>query len=165
MSQKEEQETLIEKIGIGIEERLNLSPLSSRIYALLILSSYNGLTFEEIKEIIKASKSSISVNLNVLTQLHYVSFYTKPGDRKRYFKLAKYSQINSLQVELEKIDLEMSMIEKINYYNKKYHPEKFTNDNTLGHIFQEYLHLKKELLASTIKKMESFRESERLSSS
>ena len=45
-----EQARLIEKLGLEIEERMTLSPLASRIYALLILSPYDGLTFEEIKE-------------------------------------------------------------------------------------------------------------------
>lgn len=161
MSQKEEQEQLIEKIGLGIEERLNLSPLASRIYALLVLSSYDGLTFEEIREVIQASKSSTSVNINVLTQLDYVTFYTKPGDRKRYFKLAKYSSLISLEAYLQAIDNEMEILGNINAYNKKYFPEKFTNEQSLGDIFQNYLEEKQHLVVRTIEKMKSFRKSEK----
>ncbi|MFC4689903.1 GbsR/MarR family transcriptional regulator [Dokdonia genika] len=160
MSQIKEQAQLIEQIGIGIEERLKLSPLASRIYALLILSSVDGLTFEEIRETIKASKSSTSVNINVLTQLNYITFYTKPGDRKRYFKLAKYAQLTSLEAELQKIDLEMSMVSNINGYNQKYYPEKFTNEASVGSIFHTYLLKKQELLEDVIKEMQRFRESE-----
>jgi DNA-binding transcriptional regulator GbsR (MarR family) len=69
MDKQKEQLFLVENIGKSIEERLRLSPLASRIYTLLILSSYDGLPFEAIKETIKASKSSISVNINVLMQL------------------------------------------------------------------------------------------------
>lgn len=160
MSQKKEQEQLIEVIGLGIEERLNLSPIASRIYSLLILSSYDGLTFEEIRDVIQASKSSTSININVLSQLDYINFYTKPGDRKRYFKLTKYSSLISLEVSLQNIDKEMQIVESINQYNKKYYPEKFTDDETLGHIFQDYLMEKQQLVARTIDKMKQFRQVE-----
>ncbi|QHI39290.1 hypothetical protein IMCC3317_47000 [Kordia antarctica] len=161
MSHKKEKEQLIETIGLAIEEQLNLSPLASRIYALLILSSYDGLTFEEIREVIQASKSSTSVNVNVLSQLNYVTFYTKPGDRKRYFKLAKYSSLISLEAYHNTINKEMDMVGRINSYNKKYFPEKFINEESLGHIFQEYLVEKEQLVARTIDKMRHFRESEK----
>ncbi|MDC8001169.1 MarR family transcriptional regulator [Aequorivita todarodis] len=161
MSQQQEQAQLIEQIGFSLEERLKLSPLAARIYTLLILSTYEGLTFDEIRETIKASKSATSVNINVLMQLDYVASYTKPGDRKRYFKLAKDSQIISLEAELQKINVEMQMVEKINAYNKKYHPDKFMEEKTLGNIFQEYLLNKQKLLETVIDNMKHFRESEK----
>lgn len=160
MSQQKEQAQLIEQIGFSLEERLRLSPLASRIYTLLILSSYDGLSFDEIRETIKASKSATSVNINVLIQLKYVASYTKPGERKRYFKIAKDSQVVSLEAELQGIDTEMEMVTKINTYNKKYHPQKFVGQNTLGNIYQEYLIEKEKLLEGVIKKMNSFQESE-----
>lgn len=58
---------LIEEIGLRIEKRLQIAPFAARIYALLTVSSYDGLTFEEIRKIIGSSKSSTSINLNVLT--------------------------------------------------------------------------------------------------
>lgn len=161
MFKSKEQAKLIEKLGVGLEELLSLSPLASRIYALLILSSYEGLTFEEIKDVIQASKSSISVNINVLIQLSFINFYTKPGDRKRYFKLAKYSQITSLEMYLQAINLEMSMIERVNKFNKTYHPEKFIEEQSIGKIFQEYLLEKQQLVDRTIIKMKNFREGEK----
>lgn len=160
MSQIKEQKDLVEEIGLGIEDRLNLSPLASRIYALLILSSYDGLTFDEIKESIQASKSAASVNINVLSQLDYISYYTKPGIRKRFFKLSKYSQLLSLEMYHQAIDKEMQMIERINTYNRQYHPEKFTDEETLGHIYHNYLIEKQNLVESTITKMKNFRKSE-----
>lgn len=160
MLMNKEQIQLIEDIGLGIEERLRLSPLASRIYALLILSTYDGLTFEEIRETLNASKSSTSVNMNVLKQLGYIKSITKPGDRKRYFKIAKYSSLQSLELYLQAIDKEMDMIKRINSYNKKYHSEKFTKEQSLGIIFQDYLVEKKKLVKDTIFKMSSFRDKE-----
>jgi DNA-binding transcriptional regulator GbsR (MarR family) len=156
MSKIEEKQKLVESIGIDIEERLKLSPLAARIYALLILSNYDGLAFEEIRVFIGASKSSVSVNINVLTQLDYISFYTKPGDRRRYFKLTKYAQINSLSSYLQNIHKEMAIIEKINHFNKKEHPDKFINENSLGKIYELYLVEQKKLIEKTIQNFKNF---------
>lgn len=156
MITNKEQSELIEKIGLNLETKLKLSPLASRIYTLLILSAYDGLTFEEIRQTIQASKSATSVNINVLTQLDYVVSYTKPGERKRYFKLAKHSQVIALEGELQKIRAEMEMVNEINSYNKKYHSEKFVNEVTLGNILQNHLVAKQQLLKTTIAEMKAF---------
>lgn len=156
----EEQMQLVEKIGVRLEESLKLSPLASRIYALLILSNYEGLTFEEIRNFIQASKSSMSININVLLQLDYISFYTKTGNRKRYFKLAKYSSLVSLQSYLQDINKEMDIINEINNYNEKFHAEKYTNDVSFGNIIQNYLLKKQKLVEETISEILTFRDKE-----
>ena len=138
-SASEQHKELIEEIGMGVEERAGLSPLASRIYALLTMSSENGLTFDDIKETIEASKSSISVNINVLLQLKYVEYYTKPGDRKRYFKVSKYFQLKFLELYLESLDKQITLVDKINNYNKEFQKEKFVNEKSLGIITQDYL--------------------------
>lgn len=157
MPQQKELAQLVEQIGLDLEDRLRLSPLAARIFTLLILSSYEGLSFDEIRESIMASKSATSVNINVLLQLDYIVSYTNPGERKRYFKLVKYSQVVSLEAELQRIEKEKAMVQKINAYNKKYHSDKFIDENTVGNIFQEYLIEKQKLLKSTIKGMKNFR--------
>lgn len=161
MSITKEQKVLIEEIGIMNEENLGLSPLSSRIYALLIVSSYEGLTFDQIREEIGASKSSTSVNINVLTQLKYVAYYTKPGDRKRYFKVAKYFQIQSLERYRDALDNQIRLLDKINLFNKKQHPEKFKDEKSLGSIMQNYLKEHQKLISNTIKSMTTFRKTDK----
>ncbi|MGJ8685359.1 MAG: GbsR/MarR family transcriptional regulator [Nonlabens sp.] len=161
MSHDTEIKILTEEIGVRFEDCLNLSPLAARVYALIVLSSYDGLTFEEIKEFTSASKSSTSVNINVLTQLGYITFYTKPGDRKRYFKLSKSSQLQQLSLYQEDLDREMAAASKINDFNQKYHPEKFINEETFGHIYQDYIVEKKQLVQRTLERLKRFRESEK----
>ena len=160
MSQNNEQMQLVEKIGVSLEESLKLSPLAARIYTLLILSSNEGLTFDEIKTLIQASKSSISININVLLQLDFINFYTKTGDRKRYFRIAKYSSLTSLEYYLQDINKEMDLVVEINNYNKKYHIDKYTNEISLGEIFQNYLIKKQKLVEETIAEMIAFRNQE-----
>ncbi|MFC5194476.1 GbsR/MarR family transcriptional regulator [Bizionia hallyeonensis] len=152
---------LIEDIGIRMEERLHISPLASRIYALLTLSASDGLTFEEIRETIEASKSSTSVNVNVLTQLGYITFYTKPGDRKRYFKVAKYYQLESLELYNQSLTREIELVEKINEYNKAQHPEKFALEESVGIITQDYLRKTQSLVQETIQSLSQFRKNEK----
>lgn len=154
-----EQQLLIEKIGVHIEERLRLSPLASRIYALLTLSSYDGLTFDEIREVIDASKSSTSVNINVLTQLKYVEYYTKLGNRKRYFKVAKYFQLQSLEQFHQSLQEDIEMVDTINSFNKSHHPEKFKDEKSLGLITKSYFREQQKLCKDAIKKIAAYQKS------
>lgn len=153
-----EKEQLIEELGLNIEEQLKVSPLAARIYALLVLSPQGGLTFEEIKETIQASKSSVSTNLKVLTQLRYVEYYTKSGIRKRYFKIAKYFQLLALEKEVESLSKQLEMVKKINAFNEKHYPEKKINSQSLGDIMQHYLESYRALVKKTIDEITAFRE-------
>lgn len=162
MSLSKEKQNLIEEIGLRLEKRLQISPLAARIYALLTLSSYDGLTFEEIKDEIGLSKSSTSVNLNVLTQLKHIDYYTKYGDRKRYFRVAKYFQLTTLEANYEALENEIRLVEKINDYNKAHHPEKYTDDKSIGDITQDYLKKMQSLVTITLDKIKSYKASEGL---
>lgn len=159
MSASKEKLQLVEEIGLTMEERLKISPLAARIYALLNLSSSDGLTFDEIREAIDASKSSTSVNINVLTQLGYIKYFTKPGDRKRYFKVARHFQLHSLELYHQALEREINMIEKINAYKKEHYPDKSSNEASVGDITQTYLRETQSLVKEAIKKISSFRES------
>lgn len=158
----EEQKMLIEDIGISLEARLGLSPLASRIYALLILSDSLGLTFEGIREAIPASKSSISVNINVLIQLKYIDYYTKPGNRRRYFKVAKYYQIQYFEQHLHQLDKDIEMIERINTFNKANFPEKYIAEKSLGSITQNHFREQQKLIKKAITDMVNFQLKDKL---
>lgn len=150
----EQLKQLVEETGLVIENRLSISPLAARIYALLILSSLDGLTFDEIRAVIEASKSSTSVNVNVLIQLGYIEYYTKPGDRKRYFKIAKYFQLVSLEKYQKAIESDIQIVEKINAYNKDSHPEKWVELKPLVNSTQDYLKKLQDLVRETVEKID-----------
>ncbi len=153
MSISKKKEELIEEIGLRLEIGLHLAPLAARIYALLTLSSYEGLSFEEIRELIGSSKSSTSVNLKILTQLKHIDFYTKKGDRKRYFKIAKYFQLSSLEAHYQSLENELKLVEKINTYNKVHYPDKFSNEESVGDITTDYLRKMQELVTISMNKI------------
>lgn len=160
ISISEEKKQLIEELGLNMEEQLKVTPLAARIYALLVLSPQEGLAFDEIKTIIQASKSSISTNLKVLTQLKYVEYYTKSGIRKRYFKIAKYFQLLSLEQEAQSLQNQLAMVKKINVFNKINHPDKLINEHSFGKIMEGYLHAYQVLIKKTIDEIVAYRNQE-----
>ncbi len=117
MFQKEKEE-LIEMFGIHFESYHNIPPLASRILGTLIVDSCKvGLTFESLVEIMGASKSSVSTNLNLLLKLGKITYYTLPGDRKKYFKPSPFSE--RLKNYLKMLEFEKELIEKMVMYREK----------------------------------------------
>ena len=115
--QKEKGE-LVEMFGIHFEKLYNLPPLASRILGTLILDCCRfGMTFEELVERMNASKSSVSTNLNLLLKLGKINYYTLPGDRKKYFKPAPFSERLSNYIRI--LEFEKEIIEKMLCYREK----------------------------------------------
>lgn len=85
---KKRKEQLVEKLGVHLESKDQLAPLAARIFGSLILTGKRGQTFEELVHQLNASKSTIFTHLNSLQGSGRVSYFTKPGDRKRYFIVA-----------------------------------------------------------------------------
>lgn len=84
-----QKQELVEKLGVLMESTESLAPLASRILAFIILTGKVGTTFEDLVAQLSASKSSISTHLNLLQSLNKITYFTKPGDRKKYFIINK----------------------------------------------------------------------------
>lgn len=113
-----EKEELIEMFGIHFETIYNIPPLASRILGTLIVDGCKeGITFEELLDKLGASKSSISTNLNLLLKLEKIRYYTLPGDRKKYFKPAPFSE--RITNYLKMIAFEKSIIDRMLCYREK----------------------------------------------
>jgi len=120
--QQEEKDELIELFGIHFETYYNLPPCASRLLGILILNSRTkGLTFEELVEQENASKSTISTNINLLLKLGKISYYTKPGDRKKYFLPSPPSE--RIQNHLKFLDSEKKMLMRVRDYEVRYPAE------------------------------------------
>jgi len=148
-----EKQKLIEEIGVQFEKIYNLSPLSARIYIIMILSPNDGHTFDEIIEITKASKSSVSTQLNLLLHTKKVEYFTKPGDRKRYFRASRTYLRNTLTDEMNRKKEEIRIIDKIYKFNSTYNKEKFERSGGVGRLYMDHLKLQKENLEHTIEQM------------
>jgi len=108
-----EKMALVEKLGVHLENRESLAPVAARIMAYVILTGKKGTTFEEMVTVLCASKSTISTHLNHLQDLKKIEYFTKTGDRKKYFIINKDSVIQHIDglinewQEVRKLHLEI----------------------------------------------------------
>ena len=153
-------EEIIETLGLHLEEEYNLPPLAARIYAILILTDKDGHTFEDCLERRGASKSSISTSLNLLVNMGMVTYFTKPGDRKRYFTTAKKKTffLSKLQESRKRVENEKNIITMVMEYHKEHCPNKYEEGRPKTTIYLEYMQKNEKLLNESIEKLESLLE-------
>lgn len=92
---------LIEKLGVAIEQKDKLAPVAARILSYIILTGKAGTTFEDLVSDLCASKSTISTHLNHLSDLKKILYFTKPGDRKKYFTINHDNILQSIDGMIE----------------------------------------------------------------
>lgn len=148
-----EKQKLIEEIGVHFEKVHNLAPLAARIYVIMILCPNDGHTFDEIISITGASKSSVSTQLNLLMQTNKVEYFTKTGDRRRYFRSSRTYLKNNLLEQLEQVKEDIRLVEKIHDFNAEFNKEKFEKTGGVAVLYKEYLIAQKKNLETTIEQM------------
>ncbi|MDO1511998.1 transcriptional regulator [Maribacter confluentis] len=154
----QEKKDLVEELGLFFQARHKLTPLSARIYSILVLTSSDGYTFDELMEITQNSKSSVSTNLNLLVSLKFVEYYTRTGDRKRYFRNNGSYIKNMLQERMESVSKELKIAEKVNTFNKNNNPVKYQEKGYIGSIFLTYLQSERDNLEQAILKINEFQD-------
>ncbi|MEC3966685.1 transcriptional regulator [Flagellimonas halotolerans] len=150
-------EEIIETLGLHLEKEHNLPPLAARIYAILILTDEDGITFEDCLEKRGASKSSTSTSLNLLLNMGLVTYFTKPSDRRRYFTTAKKKNffLSKLQENLSRMETEKSIITLVLGYHKKNSPKKYEEGQVRTKVYLDYVSDNEKILKKSIKKLES----------
>lgn len=106
---KSQKLNLVEKLGVYFENEEHLSPVAARIFGYLILTGKSGATFDDIVTEIQASKSTISTGLMYLQNLNKVTYFTKTGDRKKYFIIDSSAFIKNIDERIEKWKEEKSI--------------------------------------------------------
>ncbi|WP_045468036.1 GbsR/MarR family transcriptional regulator [Sporocytophaga myxococcoides] len=96
------QRELIEKLGVA-HEKSGMQPVPARILGLLLVSDKTELSFEEIQNSLKISKSSTSASLNLLISLNRIEYITYSGVRKRYFRLKIFNWKEDMKKKMEEI--------------------------------------------------------------
>ena len=138
--------------GIHFENNHNLPPLGARILATLILDGCRtGITFEDLVERLGASKSSISTNLNLLLKIGKITYYTLPGDRKKYFKPSPFSE--RLSGYMRMLAFEKEIIDRMVEYRQKTascREEEINLENVKA--YKDHVIEVEQLLARTIEK-------------
>lgn len=114
---------LIERLAQFIEVEEKLPPMAARIYATLIFTPKEGLTFDQLVVAVKGSKSTICTHLNSLLEKNLLSDYSKPGERKRYFFVSPNVLINyveNLSINWKKqTEIQQEILAYKNIYNKE----------------------------------------------
>lgn len=112
----QKKERLIERLGVHLECRDQLAPLAARIVATLILTGKQGITFDELVANLGASKSTISTHLNNLQHTDRVTYFTKVGDRKKYFITSPDYLVNYLDRMIDNWERERNLhLEMVDY--------------------------------------------------
>lgn len=107
---------LVEKLGVHLEKREQLAPVAARILAYIILTGKKGTTFDEMVCILCASKSTISTHLHHLQDLEKIVYFTKTGDRKKYFIINK----NMVVQHIDAMTQEWNQIRELHLEIKNY---------------------------------------------
>jgi len=123
MKVKDRKENLIEKMGVHLESREQLAPLGARILATLVLKGRKGETFENLVTELKASKSTIFTHLTTLQASHRITYYTKPGDRKKYFILSPNALIRTMNETIQNWKVEREIHLEITNYKVDFNKE------------------------------------------
>jgi DNA-binding transcriptional regulator GbsR (MarR family) len=149
---KQQREELIELFGIHFEKIGHLPPLGSRILSTLILDAcVRRYSFEDLVEQMGASKSSISTNLNLLLKLGKITYYTLPGDRKKYYRPSAFSE--RFDNYLKMIAFEKEIMDKMLDYRRKTitcQADRFELEKSI--VYQEHVLEMEALLNKTIEK-------------
>lgn len=116
---EKEKKILVEELGIDLEQE-NLAPVAARILVTLILEGNRGTTFEALVEDLKASKSTISTHLDQMQATGKVEYFTKPGDRKRYFIISPNLMLKRVDRMIADWGKERKLNEKIMGYKEKW---------------------------------------------
>lgn len=160
MNKEEAKQQLIEELGIHFESEYSLPPLAARIFANLVITEEDGLTFEDCLTKQCASKSSVSTSLNLLLQMDFIKYFTKSGDRKRYFKIANKDAffIGKLNAVLKKLEKELEMIKKVESYNIVHNPQKHEANKEKKKIYMKCVEDTKAIYRKAIEDLKNTQE-------
>lgn len=126
-----EKNRLIEQLGVVMEKKHQLAPIAARIMSTCVLTGQQGVTFEELVQNLCAGKSTISTHLDHLQATRKIQFYTKPGDRKRYFVINPDLTIEVINETVAAWENEQKIQESILDYKQKRNVYNKENDHPL----------------------------------
>lgn len=84
-------------------ERLGLSRMAGRIVGYLLICEPPEQTMPDIVEALQASKSAVSTALWQLQTVYLITRFSRPGERRDYFRLADDIWYRSFQARMSQI--------------------------------------------------------------
>lgn len=118
-----EKQNLVERLGVFMEKNEHLAPVAARILSYVVLTGKHGTTFEDLVTDLCASKSTISTHLNHLTDLKRLQYFTKTGDRKKYYVINEDSIIQSIDSLTASWITQKELHQEIKIYKDKVNSE------------------------------------------
>ena len=94
MDELTQEERFIEEFGMFLE-RVGFARIAGRILGLLLLSG-EAMHLEQLARQLQVSKASISTNTRILVSVSIIQEYTRPGDRRSWFRVAPDAFIKRL---------------------------------------------------------------------
>lgn len=68
-------------------EQFGMARMVGRVFGYLLICDEDAVSFDQIREVLNASKGSISSTTKQLVQIGLIETVSLPGDRKTYFKV------------------------------------------------------------------------------
>ena len=105
----------------------------------------------------KASKSSVSTNLNLLSKMDKITYYTVAGDRKKYFKPSPFSERLANYIKL--VDFEKTILDRLIHYREQTitcSEERYNMEDIIA--YKTHICEVEELLIKTIEKFKIIEE-------
>jgi len=130
---------LVEKFGVFMEGQENLPPIAARIFASLVINKENGTTFDELVVFLAASKSTISTNIQLLLNRGMLTFYTKPGDRKKYYILSPESLLSRVEEEIIQYRTEYQIVKEITEFREEINELKMDSIDNKSYPYLDFL--------------------------
>lgn len=113
-------------------EAFHLPPLAAKIYAYLIFDfEKKGASFEDFVHLFRASKSSVSSNLNLLLTSGLITDFTPISERKRFFIINQNYMVVRFEEIMEKMKTEIKILEKLMDFRQ-------SNDKEINQRFELY---------------------------
>ena len=140
-------EIYIEEVGL-FYEKYGLPKMAGRILGCLISSNTNNNSFTYLKETLKASKGSISGNINLLLNQNMIEKHMISGDRKSYYKIALNSLENIMEAKVKSVTEFRLIFEKGIEFNSD---NDSINRKNIYEILKYYEFLEKEIPLLKIK--------------
>ena len=92
-------EAYIEDVGL-FYERFGLPKMAGRMIGYLMAIPSEKVSFDDIRQQLRASKGSVSSNINLLLNQRLIEKFMIPGDRKSYFRFSSRTMFRILDDKL-----------------------------------------------------------------
>ena len=108
---KKEKLEYIEEFGM-MWEKLGATRISGRILGYLLVCDKEQVSFQELVEVLKVSKGSVSTNIKALELIGFIQAVSIAGDRKTYYRAKPVNMPQIFEERLKLITVMLNIMEK-----------------------------------------------------